>query len=138
MLQYVASVNNLALQLERRIQNVSTAVDTRLRENKFDGLSDRILELNSCSHDIRSSQLEQQTTFAFNLVYWAKSMAQFLTYLDELHRLIDKLSQPKNMYSAPLKDDIAKIRKRLDDAAGLQMQKQEEQQWAREEQRCED
>lgn len=50
--QYVASVNNLALQLERCVQNVNTAVDTRLRENKFDGLSNRILEFNNCSHEI--------------------------------------------------------------------------------------
>jgi hypothetical protein len=133
MLQYMASVNNVALQLERRVRNVSTAVDTRLRETKVDGLSDWILELNNCSHDIRSSQLEQQTTFAFNVVYWARSMAQFPTYLDELDRLIDKPSQPKEMYSAPLKDDIAEILKRLDDTLGQQRQKQEEQRLQREE-----
>jgi Mg2+ and Co2+ transporter CorA len=134
MLHYLKTLRSAVKQIERRIENVNTAV----HDNVTHILSDPMLELNKCSGAIRNTRLEEQTAFAFEVVDWMYKSHNVPNNDLEVRRLNQMNPKSRNLYSRPLKESIAEVRAGIADIAAQQYQEREEQRWNREEKRWKD
>jgi Mg2+ and Co2+ transporter CorA len=134
VLHYLKRLRSAVKQIEKRIENVNTAV----HDNVTHILSDSMLELNKCSSAIRNMRLEQQTAFAFEVVDWMYNILKNGNDDPEARRLYQMNPKPRTLYSRPLKESIAEVRAGIADIAAQQYQEREEQRWNREEKRWKD
>jgi Mg2+ and Co2+ transporter CorA len=130
-LQYLKAIRSRVNAIEERLEDINNQV----KVNDACNLSESMLKLNECSDDVRSSRLEQQAAFGFEVLSWSSHFLDIERYDTEAFQLLRLDPKPRNLYSTPLRDIITEVRARIADIAALQRQEREEQQWKREERR---
>lgn len=87
-----------------------------------------MLELNRCSNDMRTSQLEQQTTFGNELSQWASDIMHSADYRLGAHDLRALASRGQMLHPDRLRERIAEIRVQISEVAAQKRQEREERQ----------
>jgi hypothetical protein len=127
--QYMVRAQNAAKNIGLRIE----AVSENLQRKNPGNLSASITTLNECSHDIRRSNLNQQTQFASEAVKWASRLLRDANLDNEAEDLLLQLRLGHTNEPAQLRERIVEARSHIADIAAQQQQALEERQRRREE-----